>query len=303
MSATELVRVIVEILAFVGIGIALRASGLLKAEDARPLNAVLIYVGLPALIFTRVHAAEIGPEMLLIPAVGWAATLLALGAAWSVTRALKLPAPTAGAFILVAALGNTGYIGYPVALALLGDAGLVRAIFFDVFATVVAALTLGVVVASRMGEHDLKVNPVRELVTFPPMIALVFSLALRPVPVPEVVSSWLGALATLVVPLIMISVGVSLKPGRVREHLALSAGAGVIKLVGMPLVALVLGGLVFSDAETVRLVVIQAGVPSMMLSLVIGMRYRLDTDFIACAILLTTIGAILTIPLMQLLAG
>ena len=43
--------------------------------------------------------------------------------------------------------------------------------------------------------------------------------------------------------------------------------------------------------------------PSMMLSLVFGIRYKLDVDFIAAAILVTTVGAVVTVPLAQVLLG
>ena len=55
--------------------------------------------------------------------------------------------------MLVAALGNTGYLGYPIATTLFGDAGLVRAVFYDVFGTVGVLLTLGIVVAQRFGDE------------------------------------------------------------------------------------------------------------------------------------------------------
>jgi predicted permease len=39
----------------------------------------------------------------------------------------------------------------------------------------------------------------------------------------------------------------------------------------------------------------------MMLTLVIGMRFKLDTDLIASAIVVTALASIVTVPLLQLL--
>ncbi|MDO9557589.1 MAG: AEC family transporter [Coriobacteriia bacterium] len=302
MSIGELLRVIVGMLALVALGTFLRTIGLLKADDTRPINNILIYVGLPALIFTTVQPAPVSGDLVEIPLVAWGITLAAVAVAWLLARALKLPGPTAGAFILCAAFGNTGYIGYPLATALLGETGLVRAIFYDVFGTVAAVLTVGILVAGQMGEHEGRINPLRELLTFPPFIALLAALALRSVAVPIAVSDWLTALSKIVVPLIMMSVGLSLKPHSVRDRMGGVATVSIIKLLVLPLLALALGGLVMPGSDAVRLLVLQAGMPSMMLSLVIGMRFKLDVDFIASAILVTTVASVLTVPLMQLLA-
>jgi malate permease and related proteins len=291
-----------EVLALVGIGLVLRLTGLLKPSDAKTLNNVIIYVGLPAFIFQAVHPARLGPELPGIALVGWVVILAAMALAWAVSRGLRMPAALAGAFILASALGNTGYIGYPVARELLGQAGLVRAIFYDVFATVGALLLVGLLVAEHYSPHEHRVNVAREVLTFPAVIALAAALALRSVAVPIPVSHGLDALASLVVPLIMISVGLSLKLGEVRRHAPLLAALAGIKLIAEPLLALALAAALGQPADVTRLVVMQAGMPSMMLGLAIAMRFGLDADFVASAILVTTAASVVTVPLLQLLA-
>jgi predicted permease len=101
----------------------------------------------------------------------------------------------------------------------------------------------------------------------------------------------------------MISLGVSLKAGTIKQRYASLGSVAAIKLLLLPLVALGVGSLVLGDTEAVRLGVMQAGMPAMMLSLVFGIRYRLDVDFIASAILVTTVGAILAVPAFQILIG
>ncbi|KAF0208976.1 MAG: AEC family transporter [Actinomycetota bacterium] len=301
MSISALLPVIAGVLAYVGLGVLLRKTKLLTPEDSKPLNTLLIYVALPALVFTTIQPTVPDGRLAILPGIAWLVVIAGIAIAWGLTRLLHLEGPTAGAFILVAVFGNTAYIGYPVASALLGDAGLVRAIFSDLFGNTAAIITLGALVASHYGEHELKVNPLREILTFPPFIALALALVLRSVPVPEMVGSWLGALGKLVVPLIMISVGLSLRPKSVGEHLSKIAAIAGVKLVVLPLLALAIGTLLTHDVSTLRIAVLEAGVPSMMFTLVFGMRFKLDIDLIASAILVTTVGAIVTIPLLQLL--
>ncbi len=303
MEVGQLLGVIGGVLGYFALGMVLRVTGLMKAEHAHPLNTLLIYVALPALIFTTVQQAALDLSLGLLPLVGWGVVLVGLAVGWALARLLGLEGPAAGAFMLAAAFGNTGYIGYPLASALLGDAGLVRAIFYDVFGNTAAVITIGTFIASRYGEHDEQVKPIREVVTFPPFIALAAALALRSVAVPTVVGDWLDALGKLVVPMIMISVGLSLRPSKLKGHLRDVAAVAGIKLLVLPAIALAAGSLVFSSAESLRVAVIEAGVPTMMLTMVIGMRFKLDTDLIASAILVTMTGAIVTIPVFQLLIG
>lgn len=299
LSFGGLAGVIVGLLGFVALGVVLRVSGLLKPRDAHVLNDVLVYVALPALIFTSVHDARVVHGLAEVPLVAWAVTLAGIAAAWLAARLLELPGPVAGGFLLCAAFGNTGYLGYPLARAYLGSAGLVQAIFFDVFGTVVAVLTLGTTLAGRLGHGPAAGSSLKELVAFPPVIALVVALVSRSVPVPIAVSDWLGTLAKMVVPLIMLSVGLSLRRGGLHGRGVPILAIGVIKLLLMPLLAYGLAALFGADVPMTRLLVMEAGMPSMMLGLVLGMRLGLDTDFMASAILVTMLAAVVTVPLAQ----
>jgi malate permease and related proteins len=304
MDAAELARIVLTLLALVGVGWVLRATGVLSPDDARPIHTVIIYVGLPALIFRAVHPATLDPELAVIAVIAWAVFAVSAAVAWLVARAMRLPRRVAGGFILAASLGNTGYIGYPVSQAILGDEGLVRAIFYDAFGTVAALLVVGLLIAQRYGDRvGPHVNPLREIMRFPAVLALFAAFALRPFPIPEVVGSGLDALASLVVPLIMLSVGLSLEVRRLADRpLALGALAAV-RLLFAPLVALAIGGLLLDDPAAVRLVALEAGMPAMMLSIVVGARFGLDTEFLAAAVVLTTMASVVTIPLVQLIAA
>ena len=288
--------------AIVGVGVVLRATGLLRAEDARPLNAVIVYVGLPAFIFRAVHGAELGPDLWRVIAIAWLTFALVAGLVWVVTKARGSSPRRKGAVMLAAAFGNTGYIGYPVTLALLGASAVPLAVFSDVFGTVFALVLVGLPIAARLGSRGrTRVNLLKELVTFPAVVALVVALLLRAVVLPDAVSSGLDMLASIVAPLIMLSVGLALKPRSLTRNAVDIALVVLLRLVLSPVIAFIAGdALVAGDA--LRVVALQAGMPTMMLSLVVGERFGLDTDFIASAIFVTTVLSAVTIPLVQSIA-
>ncbi len=304
MTLVALAGTIVTFLVIVAIGVLLRATGLLHSGDARPLNNIIIYVGLPAFIFRAVHEAALSWALARVVAVAWVTFLVMLGVSWLAAKALKLPPTLAGAFILTSALGNTGYIGYPATAALLGDKAVTDAVFYDVFGTVFALVIVGLCVAQHYGAADDigRVNPLREIVTFPAVIALFVALLLRPVTMPLLVSQGIDLCANLVAPLIMLAVGISLRPGAVKESsLALGAQAG-LKLIIAPAIALAVGLLTIGRVPALNAAVLEASMPAMMLTLPIGGRFELDTDFVASAIFVSTAAAAVTVPVVQVLA-
>jgi predicted permease len=304
VPAATIAGAIAQVLLLVLVGVALRRFGALKRDDAGPLNAVIVYAALPALIFVSVAQADLSWELVKVAAVAWAVSLAGLSVAWEIAHALKMEKRTAGAFVLVAALGNTGYVGYPVVRALLGPQALPQAVFYDVFGTVAAAFTLGVAVAARQGEHTGRINPLRELLTFPAMIALIVALLYRFVPlsgpVSKAVMDWMTIPANMTVPLMMVSLGVTLDISAFKGSLGPLGAAAAIKLALLPFLAVAVTT-IMKDSGIARVVMVEAGMPSMLLSLVIGQRFKLDTGFIAAAVLLTTVLCIVTIPIAQFL--
>ena len=63
-----------------------------------------------------------------------------------------------------------------------------------------------------------------------------------------------------------------------------------------------MGSLAIGAGPALRVAVLEAGMPSMMLALVAGERFGLDTDFIASAIFVTTAASAVALPLVQVLA-
>ncbi len=302
MAPDPLASTILTFAAIVGVGALLRFTGLLSARDARPLNTVIIYVGLPAFVFRAVHGATLGAEVWRAVGIAWATFAVVLALAWLLTKARGLSGPRRGAVLLTSALGNTGYLGYPITAALLGTSAVPLAVFSDVFGTVFLFVLVGIPIAARMGSAgQRRVNLLRELVTFPAVVALAAGLLLRPVAIPVPVSAGLDLLASVVAPLIMLTVGLALKPRTIARGIADLGVVTLLRLAVAPVVAFLIADALLSG-EALRVVALQAGMPAMMLTLVAGERFGLDTDFIASAIFTTTVLAAVTIPLVQLLA-
>src|SRR3990172_2008215 len=171
--------VLFPLLLFIFLGFFSRKIGLFRKEDVSVLKNVIIYLTLPALVFVVVYRSSFSLSFFKIPALSWGVMFLSLGVALLLTRTLSLKRETSGAFILTSAIGNTGYFGYPLALAFYGNAGFVRSLFYDLFGTVPFVFTIGVYLAENFWKCNKSVNPLRNVFTFPPFLALIAAYLLQ----------------------------------------------------------------------------------------------------------------------------
>ncbi len=223
--------------------------------------------------------------------------------AYLIGRFLHLQKPTLGAFILVAAIGNTGYLGYPLTLQLFGIHNLVKAVFYDLAATVVFTFTVGLLIAQKYGENEGKVNILKEIFLFPPLLGLFAALApaffLKGIALPKFFVDTVGFLAAATIPLVMLTIGLSLEIAKVKDYLFPIGVVVLIKLILAPLVALFGGSAAGMTGTDLGVVILEASMPSFLLSLVLGLKYGLDVDFLPAVIVATTSLSMLTIPVWQ----
>ncbi|MGZ9075100.1 MAG: hypothetical protein ACXW13_04925 [Burkholderiaceae bacterium] len=96
---------------------------------------------------------------------------------------MNLSAAATGAMILTGGLANTSFVGLPMIEAWIGRDGLPYGIVIDQLGSYLALSTFGLVVAARYSGQPLQWSVMwRRIVTFPPLIALVIAILLRPIP-------------------------------------------------------------------------------------------------------------------------
>jgi len=297
-----LLIIILSFFTLIALGFIAKATKILDISDAERLNKVIIYLLLPALIFRAVSKADISLSLAVIPFVAIAVALGCVAMAALIGRSLKLKKVTFGSLLLAAGVGNTGYLGYPITQRIFGETHLVKAIFFDIFGTVLFIFTVGLFIAESYGSGSDKINKLKEIFTFPPLIALAAGFFLRGLALPAFIVASINYLADATVPLMMVSIGISLRLGRFRYYIKPLIAVIVIKLAIAPLLAILIGWPLKLNPTEFLVIILEASMPIAILSLIIGLKYRLDADFLAAAIFLTTAFSLLTIPLWQQVA-
>ncbi|RPI68093.1 MAG: AEC family transporter, partial [Ignavibacteriae bacterium] len=70
----------------------------------------------------------------------------------------------------------------------------------------------------------------------------------------------------------------------------------IIKLGIAPAVGMIMIGLLIADAHVARATLLEAAMPTMVLTMVFAERYGLDEEILAQAIVFSTVVAMLTLP-------
>ena len=132
------------------VGYAAKRFGALKAGDSAVVNSLVINLTMPAYIFIYTHERPLTSAMVKAPVVLFVGEMLILGLAYLAARAMKLDRRTTGALMLVAAFGNTGFLGYPVTGAAFhnNDHAVLAAVMMDQFGMSLPLCTVGVAVAA-----------------------------------------------------------------------------------------------------------------------------------------------------------
>ncbi len=293
---------IIAIVVLILIGYICRRMEFLKPEDTQTLNKIVLYIALPSLIFLAMYTADLsnletlGTVTLICIVIG----LLCGGITYLFARLRNYPPKTRWGLVSTSTMFNSGFLGYPVILGVYGGVGLVRAVFFDVGNTILFIL-FGVLMMLLYGGSYQDI--LRKSVLFPPFLAVVLGILanLSHVSLGAIVPNVLNYLSGATIPLIMLSLGLSLEFKEVYEYINPASFVTFIKLIISPLIAIFLASIAGLSGLDYSVTVVEAGMPSAMLSLVLAITYELDVKATAACIFLTTTLSMVSLTVLILL--
>lgn len=289
--------------ALIGCGLfwARRPAARLTPEATRTALADVVYhFFLPALVLNVLWRAELGTNSLIIAASAAVGVLGSMLAIWLISKLFHLSRPVQGAMLLAASFPNATYMGYPLLTKTLGDWAGPVAIQYDLFACTPLLLTLGILLAARLGDKGERPHPVHLLIRVPPLWAAVIGvlLNLSGIPQPDVLTSLLKLAGSAVVPVMLFVIGLALDQGlREKAHFKLLVPVGLVQLLVMPALVLSSATLLALPADLKTAVVLEGAMPSMALGVVLCDRYGLNTGLYAAAVAATTLVSLASLPL------
>lgn len=310
--------VVLPIFALILAGWLARRTGLLGAHAMAELNRFVVWLALPALLFD-VMARSVGPEIWqpgFLATFGLSSGALLVLTAWLARRRGR---PLADAAIdgLNASYPNTGYMGFPLALAAFGPAALgpttiaVILTVCVVFAGAIVLIEAGLQGGSGPGARR---GPVARTVALAllrnPLLVAPFCGALVPLlgfGVPAPAEAFLKLLGGAASPCALVALGLFLAERRGAGGSARSAGDGArsrhatawlagLKLVVHPLLAYGLGRFVF-DLTPLALhsAVLMAALPTGTGPFMLAEFYRREAALTADTVLVSTVLSVVTV--------
>jgi predicted permease len=239
--------------------------------------------------------ARLNVSVDLAAALGLAIAVAAAvaGIAWVVTtRVLRASRPTIGSVMVSSIQGNTGYLGLPVAYAVLGSGALGKAIAYDAILSVATLLIGGAAIGAALGAHAGTGTRQRVrafVVRNPPLIAVVLGLVAPDSLAPQVLVDISHVMAVALAPLGFFALGAILAGEAERAivpRMTPPVGAAVaLKVLVTPLLLLAVTAPLVALP---RAFLLQAAMPCGINGLVIAHAYGLDLRTSAGAIAWST---------------
>ncbi|MBI5848181.1 MAG: AEC family transporter [Nitrospirae bacterium] len=278
--------------------------GNMDADTLRQgINVMVLNIFLPALCIKTLYAASIDIETILIPATAIVTTLstlaIAVMAYTLLGRIMHLTQQEKGVLVISAAFGNVTYLGLPVLTGLYGPSAAKYALFYDLLATTPVLWLAGASLASHYGENR-KMNireSIRAIISLPPIwgIACGIMLKLSGIPLPSFLLRSLEMLGSLVVPLMIFSIGLALTLPRVSHAYAIIP-AVIIKMAVSPFISFATAQSLGLQGQALSSTLLEGAMPTMVLSLLIASRFKLDISLSAFIIVVTTVLSFITLP-------
>ncbi|MDT8896002.1 AEC family transporter [Halomonas sp. I1] len=253
------------------------------------VTRLVFNIGTPALVLASLSGAEIdagsfGRTML---AAALVITTMA-GAAFVLARLLRKDWRV---MLAPSMYPNTGNMGLPVVLYAFGEAGFA----FGITVMVTVSLfqfTLGTMLASRG-------NPLKSLAKTPTVYAILISLSLllTDTELPLWLANSVDLISGFTVPLMLITLGVSLASIQVRS---LRSGIG-FSLLRIPLAALTawgIGSLLALPPMAHGILILQMSMPVAVFNYLFAQRAKREPEYVASLVFCSTLLSLIYLPIL-----
>ncbi len=270
----------------------LKVAGLFREDHSKVLIDYVIYFSLPALVIQKVREVPLGGEALGVVLLAWASIGLSLLISFLAGRLLGFEGGSLRALVLVSSFGNTAFLGYPFTFALFGDGGLRYAVLYDQLGSFLLVASIGFLIAT--GRFDPK-----EVLLFPPFLALVVGLLSRGVPFPDALNTFLDISGKSLIPIVLFAIGLRFSPSHLPRSARGTLIALSIKMLLVPLLmAFILKGLDLRDLPY-RVALLETSMPPMVMAGVLAIKFGLDEALALSAITLGILLSFLTVPIIM----
>lgn len=307
MSAAIILQQMIVVFLLVMTGYVLTKRGIVRESAGGTLSKIVVNVANPALMLMSVWDNEVeisGRHLLQAALIGLAIYVILIVLGIVIPYIIRAPRPEQSYYNLMTIFGNVGFIGIPLAAAVLGSAGVIYAIICNVYYSLFV-YTYGVYLITKCGkdkESVQKFNPKALLNagTISGILTIILYLAKPELPfvLTETVN-YIGKSSTF---LCMVVIGISLTKIPMRELF----GEGrlyafiLVRQLLIPIAAGIILKIFIEDEIICGAMVLMIAMPVGNMPLMLAENAGIDSRLFSIGTVLTTIASIITIPLVVL---
>lgn len=286
------------ILLMLALGYAFQRLRVLPQDAAQTLNLVVLYVCLPAAVLRHAPRLHLEPALFGVALVPWVLLLASVVLVTLAARLLRFREDERAVLLLTVTLGNTSFLGYPLTKALIGEHALPYAVIYDQFGAFLILSTFGLWVLARYGGDRTPTlgDILRRIATFPPFWALIVGFTVMPAEPPAWIAGGLQRLSDALLPLAMLTIGLSVKLALPRDELKPLATGLLLKLLAMPALAWLLVRAMGMGGDMARATVLESAMPSMVTAGALAISHKLAPRLAAAMVGYGLLLSLLTLP-------
>ena len=308
MEVDIAIRTIVPIFLLIGLGFLSRKVRILKAGDERILSAYVYYFALPALLLVDLAKINFNEENLRFILAGITPILIVVTVYSIAYLIFRFSKETFYLLILSTVFGSLAFFGIPFIMFAFPEEGETFATLSVASISVVSvAISITVLELYKLGESTIREglkHVTKKLSKNPLILSILFGiiLALSGIEIPQPISTSLHMLGSTTSTVAIFMLGVFLY-GRKYTNLAKAFKLSLLRMVFLPLIAVLIATLLDVKNVARSTLVIMHAVPVAISMIVLSERYDFHKETIASLILISSLGAGLYLNLWLLFLG
>jgi predicted permease len=292
----------------------LKRRGIFTTSHLPTFGKLITELVLPITIFSTMAVSHVEVQYVFAAGIYLAVSLLICGVAYLICRSLKFSNAVTGSLVILSGFGSTSTIAYPLIAQTYGatSEAMTRALVIGEFGSVIPFFTLGILLVAYFGRKEgankgVLLESVKSFVKTPIFLSLVAGLIVSLIPpvsalmASDFFASFFAYFNNGFEMLVAITVGLMLRPVKIKEILPYLAIAIPLALIVMPLAVYGLATAFGVPALSREILVIEAAVPSGAIAAVVAERYGCDGPLASTIVVVAFFFSLITLPILSAL--
>ena len=298
----DIVQAVFPVFLVIAVGAGARRYRFFGESFIDTANALVYYLLLPVLLFHSIGTSEFRQAFSApLVAGGYAATVATFVLAVFLARQMGMAPAEQGAFVQGSFRANLAYVGLPIVLSAMGDAGLRKAgILLGFMVPLLNVLAIVALVTPHGGGADRRREAARilkQILTNPIILSSALGIAwsVLALPLPGLIARTLAILSSATLPLSLLCLGGSFSFERARSGFRPAAIAATMKVVLLTATGLAVYRALGVSGDDLRIGAIMLGCPTAVVTYVMASRLKGDTDLAGTIVIVSTAASAFTI--------